>query len=234
MNCPNKDATIATIYTQPLYQQSSLSRQFVPAFVTEDLADGQFYYPLSKMAALKSSPKRSLDCGGGGVQIDFVTDVTLTAETASALTAVHGHYGELAGRVEVARIHHLISKGFAQFAETAFQLLDGAIIHNRDYDLSYQTMKHFQSDYLLRYDGIIRERPQQMFMRIAVVIGGEDLQCILSCYEELSTGSYANAPQTLFRAGTTRSLPSAMRPVDNEWDWVNFSCCVDGESRLGL
>ena len=57
--------------------------------------------------------------------------------------------------------------------------------------------------YLLRLDGEVVERPQFLYMRIAVAIHGRDLDRVLSTYELLSQHAYTPANPTLYNAGTT-------------------------------
>ena len=56
--------------------------------------------------------------------------------------------------------------------------------------------------YLLRRDGVVIERPQFLYMRVAVAIHGSNLALVLQTYEHLSTHAYTHATPTLFNAGT--------------------------------
>lgn len=71
-------------------------------------------------------------------------------------------------------------------------------MHSASYSL--QTMHKY---YLLRVDGIVVERPQFLYMRVAVAIHGQDLEHVLSTYELLSQHAYTPATPTLYNAGTT-------------------------------
>ena len=57
--------------------------------------------------------------------------------------------------------------------------------------------------YLLRHDDIVVERPQFLYMRVAVAIHGRDLDRVLSTYALLSQHAYTPATPTLYNAGTT-------------------------------
>ena len=57
--------------------------------------------------------------------------------------------------------------------------------------------------YLLRHDGVVIERPQFLYMRVAVALHGKNLQLVLQTYELLSSGAYTHATPTLYNAGTT-------------------------------
>ena len=65
-----------------------------------------------------------------------------------------------------------------------------------------RAVKVLERSYLLRSGGEIIERPQFMYMRIAVVIHGDDIPRVLETYELLSTGKYSHASPTMWNAGT--------------------------------
>lgn len=65
---------------------------------------------------------------------------------------------------------------------------------------SLQALYNF---YLLRLDGEVIERPQFLYMRVAVAIHGRDIDRVLSTYELLSQHAYTPANSTLYNAGTT-------------------------------
>ena len=98
--------------------------------------------------------------------------------------------------------------------------LDEAIIHARDYNYhlydfpaltltlsfcslhddsySLHTLYKF---YLLRVANTVVERPQFLYMRIAVAIHGSSLDDVLRTYQLLSTRAYSPATPTLYNAG---------------------------------
>ena len=45
------------------------------------------------------------------------------------------------------------------------------------------------------------ERPQQMLMRVAVTLHGDDIQNVIDTYNVLSNQLYLHCPQTLLEAG---------------------------------
>ena len=67
---------------------------------------------------------------------------------------------------------------------------------------SYSLQTMYRS-YLLRFDGVVVERPQFLYMRVAVAIHGHDLRSVLATYELLSHRAYSPAMPTLYNAGTT-------------------------------
>ena len=61
-------------------------------------------------------------------------------------------------------------------------LLNSAIIYDRDFNYNYFGFKTLERSYLLRLNGRVAERPQQMLMRVAVGIHEDDVEvCLLSC-----------------------------------------------------
>ena len=66
--------------------------------------------------------------------------------------------------------------------------------------LSFKTLEHL---YLLKDNGIVIERPQFMWMRVAVQLHGKDLGAVVETYDMLSRGFYIHATPTLKNAGTS-------------------------------
>ena len=79
----------------------------------------------------------------------------------------------------------------------------------RDYLLDFFGFKTLERSYLLRIndngDKKIVERPQHLFMRVAIGIHGEDLENIKKTYDSLSLKEYTHATPTLFNAGGPRN-----------------------------
>mmetsp|Transcript_39605 Transcript_39605/g.88628 ORF Transcript_39605/g.88628 Transcript_39605/m.88628 type:complete len:933 (-) Transcript_39605:134-2932(-) len=89
--------------------------------------------------------------------------------------------------------------------------IEGAIDYARDFDFDYFGIKTLERAYLLKggeaKEGArlgIAERPQHMFMRVALGIHGEDVDAALETYELLSCKWLIHASPTLFHAGTRR------------------------------
>ena len=102
--------------------------------------------------------------------------------------------------------HHapLISEETWEVIHENADVLDGAIIHDRDYDYDFFGFKTLERSYLLRIDGAVVERPQHMLMRVAVGIHGADIPNVLKTYSLLSERWFTHATPTLFNAGTPR------------------------------
>ena len=56
--------------------------------------------------------------------------------------------------------------------------------------------------YLLRVRKVVVERPQHLFMRVALAIHGSDMLMVRNVYNSISNKYYTHATPTLFNAGT--------------------------------
>ena len=82
--------------------------------------------------------------------------------------------------------------------------LNSAIIYDRDYSYNYFGFKTLQRSYLLKINGKVIERPQQMLMRVSVGIHGEDIDAAIETYNLMSEKTFIHASPTLFNSGTPR------------------------------
>ena len=81
-------------------------------------------------------------------------------------------------------------------------VLDSAIIYDRDFHYNFFGFKTLERSYLLRINGKVAERPQHMLMRVAVGIHGEDIESAIETYNYMSEKAFTHASPTLFNAGT--------------------------------
>ena len=164
---------------------------------------------------------------------DGITTVeldNLAAETAASLNHAHPDYSYLASRIAITRLHKTVSKKFSDVIEALYSytdpktnlpaglinddvikavrknadVLNEAILHDRDFNFDYFGFKTLEKSYLLKINGETAEAPQHMYMRVAVGIWGEDIQNVLKTYDLLSTHKMTHATPTLFNAGTKR------------------------------
>ena len=164
---------------------------------------------------------------------DGITTVeldNLAAETAASLNHAHPDYSYLASRIAITRLHKTVSKKFSDVIESLYSYIDPktnlpaglinddviksvrkhadvlneAILHDRDFNFDYFGFKTLEKSYLLKINGETAEAPQHMYMRVAVGIWGEDMPNVLKTYELLSTHKMTHATPTLFNAGTKR------------------------------
>lgn len=152
----------------------------------------------------------------------------LAAETAAYLTTKHPDYAVLAARIAVSNLHKETKKNFSHIIADLYnyvnpktgrpsgmiseetykvvcehaELLDSAIIYERDFQYNFFGFKTLERSYLLRINGRVAERPQHMIMRVAVGIHGADVDRAIETYNLMSERYFTHASPTLFNAGT--------------------------------
>src|SRR3569832_1364196 len=152
----------------------------------------------------------------------------LAAETAASLTTKHPDYALLASRIAVSILHKNTIKSFSEtmrklhgyidlkagknaslLADDVWEVikeiaevLDSTIIYDRDFGFDYFGFKTLEKSYLLKIDGKIAERPQHLFMRVAVGIHKDDIDSVIKTYNLMSERWFTHATPTLFTAGT--------------------------------
>ena len=172
---------------------------------------------------------------------------TLAAETAASLVTTHPDYAKLAGRLAVSNLHKTTPKKFSQCIKELYNfvepktgkesslidddvykfvlrnkdVIDGAVTQERDFDFDYFGFKTLERSYLLKINGRIVERPQYMYMRVAVGICNGDLEMALRIYDDLSQHFYTHATPTLFNAGTRRPQMSSCFLIGNKDDDID-------------
>ncbi|MCJ8209704.1 ribonucleoside-diphosphate reductase subunit alpha [Mucilaginibacter sp. RS28] len=159
----------------------------------------------------------------------------LAAETAASLTTKHPDYALLASRIAVSNLHKNTVKSFSEtmrklhdytdsktgrpmpliaddvleVINTNAELLDSSIIYDRDFGFDYFGFKTLEKSYLLKIDGKIAERPQHMYMRVAVGIHKQDIESVIKTYNLMSERWFTHATPTLFNAGTPKPQMSS-------------------------
>jgi len=154
----------------------------------------------------------------------------LAAETSASMAAHHPDYAILAARIAISNLHKNTDKSFTRTMEALFNyidpktgakaglisdktistikkhsdVIDSAIIYDRDYDFDYFGFKTLERSYLLRMDGAVVERPQHMLMRAAVGIHDDDIEAAIETYNLMSEKWFIHATPTLFNAGTPK------------------------------
>lgn len=140
----------------------------------------------------------------------------LASEICAQLITTHPDYGVLASRILVSSLHKETPKTFSeyvekiqyQFTETFIQtvskfkdIINSSIVNDNDYNFSYFGFKTLEKSYLLRHDNKIIERPQYLFMRVAVTIHFDNIEKILETYTLMSNKYFIHATPTLFNSG---------------------------------
>jgi len=159
----------------------------------------------------------------------------LAAEVAATMTVSHPDYAILAARISVSNLHKNTKKSFSEvmidlyeyvnprtgkkaplLSDEVYQvikdnaeMLDSAIIYNRDFNYDYFGFKTLERSYLLKLNGQIVERPQHMLMRVSVGIHLNDLAAAKETYELMSKKFFTHATPTLFNSGTPKPQMSS-------------------------
>ena len=158
----------------------------------------------------------------------------LAAQICTSLVTVNPGFGILAGRIvidnhqkntsesflEVIKILRknvakngdlapLISEELEEIAEKHRDELQSMLDFSRDHDLGFFGFKTLERAYLLKVEGRIVERPQHLFLRVAIGIHGDSLEEIRETYDFMSRRCYTHATPTLFHAGTPRPQMSS-------------------------
>lgn len=102
----------------------------------------------------------------------------------------------------------MISKEHNDIIQKHKDVLNSAIIYNRDFEYNYFGFKTLERSYLLKINKKVVERPQHMLMRVAVAIHMEDLDKVIETYNYLSERYFTHASPTLFSACTPRQQMS--------------------------
>ena len=152
------------------------------------------------------------------------------ADTTAMMVMEHPDYSDLAGRIIISNHHKNTRRSFVDtmkdlyanvdthgkpsplIATTTYKtiidnatFLDNLVNYQRDYLIGYFGFKTLERSYLLSCKighMTVRERPQYMYLRVAIGMHGDDLEAVKETYELLSTQRLSHASPTLFNCGT--------------------------------
>lgn len=145
-----------------------------------------------------------------------------TANTASTMSLYNSDYNILASRLIInnhikncplsfyncmEELSDIISNNILIICSQYKNEINDIIQLDRDYNLSYFAFCTLKKGYLLKSNKKTLERPQYLFMRVALGIHGNDLnnidfEKIKKTYDMLSLNEATHATPTLFNAGT--------------------------------
>tara|TARA_B110000967_G_C18894363_1_gene569537 strand:- start:889 stop:3363 length:2475 start_codon:yes stop_codon:yes gene_type:complete len=151
----------------------------------------------------------------------------LTAEHSASLSTHHFDYGTLASHIILSNHHKntngsffsvmkklynfrdvhgnhypLIDKDYWNIVQENKQVFDSMIVHDRDYLIDYFGFKTLERSYLMKVNKVIVERPQYMWLRVAIGIHKNDIEKVKTTYDLMSQKYFTHATPTLFNAGT--------------------------------
>lgn len=159
----------------------------------------------------------------------------LAAETAASMSTIHPDYSLLASRIAVSNLHKNTTKSFSATMGMLYNyvepktgqkapllddevyavikqhaaILDSTIIYDRDFAFDYFGFKTLERSYLLKLNGNVVERPQHMYMRVAVGIHLDNIEEVIKTYNLMSERWFTHATPTLFNAGTPKPQMSS-------------------------
>jgi ribonucleoside-diphosphate reductase alpha chain len=159
----------------------------------------------------------------------------LSAEVSAYMTSVHPDYARLAGRIAVANLHRSTSDSFQETFDTLYNYkneftnesqpllsqeiynfareykdrISAEIAYSRDFEFDYFGFKTLEKSYLLKVNGKIVERPQHLFMRVALGVQVGNIEEAIKTYHLISEGWFTHASPTLFNAGTNKAQMSS-------------------------
>jgi hypothetical protein len=170
----------------------------------------------------------------------------LSAEQCASLASTHPDYNILAGRIVVSNHHKNTTQSFTTVMTQLYEYLDKHEINSplvsdelfavvqehgdfldelcdyqRDYLMDYFGFKTLEKSYLMKINGRIVERPQHMWLRVAIGIHGSNLEKVKETYELMSQKYFTHATPTLFNAGTPRPQLSSCFLIAMEKDSVD-------------
>ena len=169
----------------------------------------------------------------------------LTAQQCASLSTTHPDYGTLASRIMISNHQKNTPDTFMGAMSCLYNFMDvnnkhtslignefwikvklfeneieEMIDYNRDYLLDYFGFKTLERAYLMRVNKKIVERPQHMWMRVALAIHGGDLKKVKITYDLMSQKYFTHATPTLFNAGTQRQQLSSCYLIAMESDSI--------------
>ncbi len=157
------------------------------------------------------------------------------AETCAMMQARnHPNYGRLAARLIIDNhqkntpnkleevVASLQEEGIVSKTLVVLPEMETMIDYSRDFVFDYFGFKTLMNGYLLRRrDGRVWERPQHMWMRVAIQLHGTDLEKVKETYDALSFGYFIHATPTLFNSGTNHPQLSSCFLVHMEEDSIS-------------
>ena len=153
----------------------------------------------------------------------------LAAYLCSSMSIENPEYGILASRIIVSNHQKNTSPSFSEtisilynnkdvhnmsspcVSEEVFNIvnkhtekLNSYIDYSRDFLFDYFGFKTLERSYLIKINKRVIERPQHMWMRVAIGIHGDDIKEVLNTYDLMSKKYFTHATPTLFNSGTSR------------------------------
>jgi ribonucleoside-diphosphate reductase alpha chain len=171
----------------------------------------------------------------------------LTAEQCASMSSTHPDYNILAGRITISNHHKNTDSSFSKVMTQLYKFVDGNGVpsplvskeffshmntlgiktlnslcdFSRDYLIDYFGFKTLERAYLIRINKKIVERPQHMWLRVAIGIHGCNMDKVVQTYHYMSNKFFTHATPTLFNAGTPNPQLSSCYLMAMEKDSID-------------
>jgi ribonucleoside-diphosphate reductase alpha subunit len=170
----------------------------------------------------------------------------LSAEQCASMASIHPDYNVLAGRISVSNHHRNTSESFCEvmsqlyhyrdkhdkqsplvseelynLSQKYFMKFESLCDYTRDYLIDYFGFKTLERAYLMKINKKTVERPQHMWLRVAIGIHGDNLEKIQETYDLMSQKYFTHATPTLFNAGTPHPQLSSCYLLAMESDSID-------------
>ena len=182
----------------------------------------------------------------------------LVAEQCASLCTLKLDYGSLASRVVISnhqkntddnfasvvrKLYNfkdtndkhspLVSKELYDISQDLGEVIEYMINYDRDFDIDYFGFKTLERAYLMRINKVIVERPQHMWMRVAIGIHGKNMEKVQQTYDLMSKKYFTHATPTLFNAGTPRPQLSSCYLIAMEDDYIQYFERMCADQQMG-
>lgn len=162
------------------------------------------------------------------------------AETCAMMQArYHPNYGKLASHIVIDNHHKTTPASLLECVEKLYhgktQIVSEEyhdlvcknadkyqemICYDCDFMFDYFGFKTLERGYLLKVDGVTVERPQHMWMRVAIQLHSDNFVKVKETYDALSQGYFIHATPTLFNSGTQTPQLSSCFLIQMESDSI--------------
>lgn len=160
---------------------------------------------------------------------DGVSSIELDEEAARIAISMTENleFAKLASRIVISNMHKNTTECFSEVMEKLYNnidkngnpapiladdiislvrkykdILNDTIDYTRDYQFDYFGFKTLEKSYLMRMDNKVVERPQHLYMRVAIQVHKDNIEEILKTYELISQHYFTFASPTMFNAGS--------------------------------
>jgi len=162
--------------------------------------------------------------------------VNLIAEVFASMTTIHYEYSQLASVILSRLLHKKVDSKFSEnfkkiynhkysnpnrkdepiFSKEVYDavienanIIDDAIVRERDYDIDYFGFRTLEHSYLIVLEGLIHETPQYLFMRVAMGINYNNIPRAIETYQLMSQKYFIHASPTLFNSAMQKPFLSS-------------------------